>query len=79
MNRKLARKVAKAHGVSVKEVRKECQAAIEHAYQKPNFYAGQVASKGSVPTVDEFIAHATRTTKERISSPLTTPQNHVKM
>ena len=65
MNRKLARKVAKAHGVSVKEVRQECQAAIDHAYQKPNFYAGQVPSKGSTPTVDEFVAHATAEAKKR--------------
>ena len=68
MNRKLARKVAKAHGVSVKEVREECQAAIDHAYKKTNFYAGQVPHKGSTPTVDDFVAHATGVVKRRTTS-----------
>ena len=66
MNRKLARKVAREHGVSVKEVREGCQAAIDHAYQKPNFYAGQVPHTGATPTTDEFIAHAVRAMKGRI-------------
>jgi len=66
MNRKLARKVAREHGVSVKEVREGCQEAINHAYKKTNFYAGQVPHVGMTPTVDEFIAHAVRETKNRI-------------
>ena len=68
MNRKLARKVAKAHGVSVKEVRAECQAAIDHAYVKTNFYAGQVPHAGATPTPDEFIAHAVGETKSRLKN-----------
>ena len=67
MNRKLARKVAKAHGVSVREVREGCQEAINHAYKNTNFYAGQVPHKGLTPTTDEFIAHAVRETKLRTS------------
>jgi len=66
MNRKLARKVAKAHGVSVKEVREGCQEAINHAYKNTNFYAGQVPHAGATPTTDEFIAHAVREAKDRI-------------
>lgn len=65
MNRKLARKVAKAHGVSVKEVRKESQAAIDYAYKRTNFYAGQVPHAGANPTPDEFVAHAARAARER--------------
>ncbi|MCL1903766.1 MAG: hypothetical protein FWF94_05060 [Oscillospiraceae bacterium] len=65
MNRKLARRVAREHGVSVKEVREECQAAIAHAYRKPNFYARQVYSKGATPTTSEFIAHAVGEVKSK--------------
>ena len=68
MNRKLARKVAKAHGVSVKEVREGCQEAINHAYQKTNFYAGQVPHKGATPTPDEFIAHVVGEARARTSA-----------
>jgi hypothetical protein len=35
MNRKLLRKVAKINGVSVKEVRREMELAIDHAYRNP--------------------------------------------
>ena len=55
MNRKLARKVAKIHGVSVKEVRAESQAALDQAYTQPNFHARCVYSEGEKPTVDEFV------------------------
>ena len=65
MNRKLARKVAKTHGITVKEVRAGIQEAIDHAYKKPNFYAGQVYSVGATPTADEFITHVVR--KARVS------------
>ena len=66
MNRKLARKVAKTHGVSVKEVRAGIKEAIDYAYQKPNFYAGQIYSVGATPTADEFIAHVVREAKAKI-------------
>jgi len=67
MNRKLYRQVAREHGVSVKEVKRDMQAAIDHAYKKPGFYAGQVPHKGATPTPDEFITHAVRETKLRTS------------
>jgi hypothetical protein len=67
MNRKLYRKVAREHGVSVKEVKRDMQTAIDEAYKKPNFYAGQVPHKGVTPTPDEFIAHATSEAKLRIN------------
>jgi hypothetical protein len=68
MNRKLYRKTAKAHGVSVKEVKREMQIAIDAAYEKTNFYAGQVPHEGATPTPDEFIAHAVQVAKERVKS-----------
>ena len=66
MNRKLYRKVARKHGVSVKEVKQDMQAAVDEAYKNPNFHARCVLSEGEKPTVDEFIAHATRAAKSRI-------------
>jgi hypothetical protein len=59
MNRKLYRKVAKAHGVSVKEVKRDMQIAINEAYKETNSHAEQVPYKGATPPPDEFIAHAT--------------------
>ena len=69
MNRKLYREVAKRHGVSVEEVKKDMQAAVDHAYEKPslrNLHTQGVFPEGEKPTVDEFIAHATRVVKARI-------------
>jgi len=60
MNRKIYRKTAKAHGVSVKEVKEGMQAAINEAYKKPNFHANQINCKGETPTPSEFISHATQ-------------------
>jgi len=57
MNRKLIRKVAKAHGVSVKEVREGINAAIDHAYTNPTAQALRVKRKGEKPTAAEIISH----------------------
>jgi hypothetical protein len=57
---------SREHGVSVKEVKRDIQAAVDHAYAKPNFHARCVFSESEKPTVDEFIAHATRVAKARI-------------
>lgn len=66
MNRKLYRKVAKAHGVSVKEVKADMQVAVDETYKNPNFYARCVYSAGEKPTIDEVVAHASRVAKARI-------------
>ena len=63
MNRKLARKVAREHKVSVAEVRRGVAEALDHAYAKPNFHARRVCSAGEKPTANEFIAHAVREAK----------------
>ena len=57
MNRKLIRKVAKAHGVSVKEVREGINAAIDHAYTNPTAQALRIPRKNEKPTADEIISH----------------------
>ena len=50
--------------MSVAEVKQDMQAAINHAYENvPNdgitkAYQNKVPRKGTVPTVDEFLAYA---------------------
>ncbi len=59
--RNIYRKIAREHGVSVEEVKKEMQTAIDHAYGKRNklisekMLQSSVPSKGEVPTTEEFI------------------------
>lgn len=60
MNRKIYRQIAKKHGVSVAEVKRDMQEAIDAAYQNPNSAAMTVPRKGAVPTPDEFIAHVAK-------------------
>ena len=63
--RKIYRKIAKEHGVSVKEVKRDMQEAITVAYQNPPQDGGVIAAyqqrvlrKGDIPTPDEFIRYA---------------------
>ncbi len=60
MNRKIYRKLAKKHGVTVAVVRQDMQAALNAAYQSPSHTQAQEAVlRGSdVPTPEEFIRHA---------------------
>jgi len=39
LNRKLYRQVARLHGISVKEVKRAMQAAVDEAYKSPTDYA----------------------------------------
>ena len=57
MTRDLYRRIAKKNGVSVEEVKREMQAAIDVAYESPNYYARRVERKNEKPTTDEFIKH----------------------
>lgn len=65
MNRSIIRKIAKKHGVSVEEVRRDMQAAINAAYVNPGAAALSVPKKGDVPTPEEFINYCTRVVKPR--------------
>lgn len=64
--RKVYRKIAREHGVTPAEVKRDMQAAIDHAYQKtPNngitgAYQGRVPCKGDTPTAEEFIKYAAK-------------------
>lgn len=70
--RSIYRKIAKEHGVSVAEVKRDMQAAIVHAYTHPpndgviGAYQNQVPRKGEIPTTEEFIKYATKKAKSRI-------------
>ena len=57
MNRKIYRQVAKKHGVSVAQVKREMQKAIDSAYENPTAEAKSVNCKGNTPTADELINH----------------------
>ena len=60
MNQNIYEKIAKMHGVTVEEVKREMQAAIDAAYESPTFHAQCVNSKGDKPTPEEFISHIVR-------------------
>lgn len=68
--RKVYRKVARKHGVSVKEVKEEMQKALEYAYTNTpddgvtGAYQKQVPSKEQIPTPDEFIRYAANKIKK---------------
>ena len=64
MNRKILRQIAKKYGVSVEEVKRDMQEAINEAYKDPNSAALSVERKGKVPTPDELINHAVREIKK---------------
>lgn len=69
--RSIYRKVAKQYGVSVEEVKREMQAAINDAYQNtPNdgitgAYQNRVPRKGEIPTTDEFIRYCSQELKKK--------------
>ena len=63
--RKAIKRVAKANGVSVEEVRDEMQKAIMHAYRKPNSEAQAVPKKGKFPTPEEFIDYCHKKVLEK--------------
>lgn len=60
--KKVLREVARANGVSVKEVRKEIQKAVDEAWKNPPNDGGVTASyqqrvpcRGEIPTPEELI------------------------
>ena len=55
--KKLYKKIAKESEVSVADLKKEMQEAINAAYVQPNFYARCIQCENEVPTLDEFIEY----------------------
>ena len=63
MNREIYKEIARKHGVSVKEVKRDLQELVDETYKNPNFHARCVYCEGEKPTVDEFIDHLARRVK----------------
>ncbi|RPF47824.1 sporulation initiation factor Spo0A-like protein [Hydrogenoanaerobacterium saccharovorans] len=59
--RSIYRKIAKKHSISVAEVKRDMQAAIDYAYKKTDksdneqMMQESFSYKGEVPTAEEFI------------------------
>lgn len=68
--RSIYRKIAKENGVTVAEVKRDMQAAIDHAYQHTpddgitEVYQDRVPRKGETPTAEEVIRYATERIKK---------------
>ncbi len=60
--RSIYRKIAKEQGITVEEVKRQMQAAIDDAYLKSNKAEGvshfqkSIPYQGQIPTTEEFIA-----------------------
>lgn len=70
-NRKVLRQIAKEHGISLKEVKQDMQAALAHAYKNApkdgvtKAYQDRVPRKGEIPTAEEFINYAVMEIKKK--------------
>lgn len=71
MNRNIYREIAKKHGVTVEEVKREMQGAIDDAYADPqrdliNLYTQKkVPRRGETPTPDELVDFAAAEVRRR--------------
>ncbi len=63
-NRKILKKIAKENGISLAELKREMQAALDYAYRNSEnnaaitTYQKRVPRKGEVPTPEEFLSFA---------------------
>lgn len=69
-NRSTYRKLAKKHGVTVKELKGDMQEALNYAYETPTneitkAYQNRVPRKGETPTVNEFVNYAVKKAKKQ--------------
>lgn len=68
--RQIYRKIAREHGVTPAEVKRDMQAAIDHAYQHTpddgitKAYQNQVPHKGDIPTAEEVVRFAAKKIKD---------------
>ena len=69
--RKIYRKIARENGVTLADVKRDMQEAIDVAYKQApqdgvtQAYQNRVPRKGDIPTVDEFIRHAAKEVRKR--------------
>lgn len=72
--RKVYRTIARKNKISVAEVKREMQTAIDYAYEHTpddgitGAYQNQVPRKGEVPTTDELIRHMARKAGEKMQA-----------
>lgn len=62
--RKIYRQIAKKKRVSISEVKRDMQAAINAAYNNPNSYANSVSRKSEIPTIEEFVNYTSNRVKK---------------
>ena len=67
-HRKIYRKIAKGNGVTVAQVKRKMQSALEYAYKNSNNTRIIKAYQGEVPTPDEFIRCAVEKLKKESQS-----------
>ena len=58
--RKIINQVAKKHGVTAAEVKRDMQHVINSAFVNPTKTAQAIPKKGNIPTPDEFITYFQR-------------------
>ena len=58
--KKLYKKIARKNGVSVDQVKRDIQEAIDATYLSPNLYARCIPCKGEKPTPEEFISYVVK-------------------
>jgi len=52
---RVLRKIAKKNNVSVRQVKREIEAAIIETYKNPNPKAMSIPREGEIPTIEEFM------------------------
>ena len=57
IHKSVFQRIAEKHGVTVEEVKKDMQEAIDAAYENPNVNAETVPRRNDIPTIDEFIEY----------------------
>jgi len=55
MNRKIYKKLAKKYGVTVDEIKRDMQEAVNATYKTPTSSARNVTKDDTVPTAEEFM------------------------
>ena len=57
IHKSVFQRIAEEHGVTVGEIKKDMQKAIDAAYENPNVNAETVPRRNDIPTIDEFIRY----------------------
>ena len=58
LDEKIYKRIAEEFGVTVEEVKRDMEEALQLTYADPNCEASAIPRMGSVPTIDEFVDYA---------------------